>query len=153
MTELLGFASADGIALLETTIAIPLAVDGDRRPLRVTVGGALAMGWRVVKKHVRVLQFPEAYFASHDEITAFEERLIACMPRTCEVDGHDIGSGTEGGLRLEITCRVGAGDQTLLSAYPRSRSGGRKPRGGSACASLAPARAPRIRITSTRKGL
>lgn len=47
-----------------------------------------------MKKHVLVLQFPESYFASHDEIVAFEDRLIACMPRTCEVDGHDIGSGT-----------------------------------------------------------
>lgn len=41
-----------------------------------------------------VIQFPEELFTSHDELVAFEDRLIACMPRTCEVDGHDIGSGT-----------------------------------------------------------
>lgn len=45
-------------------------------------------------KYVLVLQFPESYFASHKELVAFEERLIACMPRTCLVDGHDVGSGT-----------------------------------------------------------
>lgn len=41
-----------------------------------------------------VFQFPEGFFTSHDELIAFEDRLIACMPRTCEVDGHDLGSGT-----------------------------------------------------------
>lgn len=41
-----------------------------------------------------VIQFPHDFFASHDELIAFEDRLIGCMPRTCVVDGHDIGSGT-----------------------------------------------------------
>lgn len=41
-----------------------------------------------------VIQFPDSYFTSLDEVHAFEDRLIACMPRTCDVDGHDVGSGT-----------------------------------------------------------
>ena len=45
-------------------------------------------------RYVLIVQFPETYFASHAELSAFEQRLVACMPRTCEVDGHDIGSGT-----------------------------------------------------------
>lgn len=50
-----------------------------------------------MKKPLRyqvVFQFPETYFASHDEIVAFDERLTASMPRTCDVDGYDVGSGT-----------------------------------------------------------
>ena len=45
-------------------------------------------------RYVMVIQFSEQYFASHDDLVAFEDRLIASMPRTCDVDGHDIGSGT-----------------------------------------------------------
>jgi hypothetical protein len=45
-------------------------------------------------RYVLILQFPERYFASHDDLVAFEDRLIASMPRGCSVDGHDIGSGT-----------------------------------------------------------
>lgn len=41
-----------------------------------------------------VIQFPGTYFSSLEEVHAFEDRLIACMPRTCDVDGHDAGSGT-----------------------------------------------------------
>jgi hypothetical protein len=41
-----------------------------------------------------VLQFAQTYFGSHDELVAFEDRLIARLPRTCVVDGHDTGSGT-----------------------------------------------------------
>lgn len=41
-----------------------------------------------------VFQFPESFFATHDELVAFEDRLIASMPATCDVDGHDIGYGT-----------------------------------------------------------
>ena len=45
-------------------------------------------------RYVLVLQFHESYFASYGDLVKFEERLRACMPRTCEVDGHDVGSGT-----------------------------------------------------------
>jgi len=46
------------------------------------------------KKFQLVLQFPETFFASFDDMIAFEDRVIAAMPRTVNVDGHDIGSGT-----------------------------------------------------------
>jgi hypothetical protein len=45
-------------------------------------------------RYVLIIQFPQSYFTSHDDLVAFEDRLIATMPRTCAVDGHDIGSGT-----------------------------------------------------------
>jgi len=45
-------------------------------------------------RYLLVIQFHETYFASHADLVAFEDRLIASMPRTCIVDGHDIGSGT-----------------------------------------------------------
>jgi hypothetical protein len=41
-----------------------------------------------------VFQFPETFFATHKELVAFEDKLFASMPKTCEVDGHDVGSGT-----------------------------------------------------------
>ena len=41
-----------------------------------------------------VIQFPSDFFSTHDALVAFEDRLIASMPRTCTVDGHDLGSGT-----------------------------------------------------------
>jgi hypothetical protein len=45
-------------------------------------------------KYVLVFQFPESFFPRHAEIVAFEDRLRASLPRTHEVDGHDVGSGT-----------------------------------------------------------
>ncbi len=41
-----------------------------------------------------VIQFPESFFSSIDEVHEFEERLMESLPRTHGVDGHDIGSGT-----------------------------------------------------------
>lgn len=41
-----------------------------------------------------VLQLPDTFFASIGELHAFEERLMARLPRTAKLDGHDIGSGT-----------------------------------------------------------
>ena len=41
-----------------------------------------------------VIQFPETFFASHDDLVAFEERLTNSLPRSCTVDGYDTGSGT-----------------------------------------------------------
>lgn len=38
-----------------------------------------------------VIQLPNDYFATHEDLIAFEDRLIASMPRTCEVDYHDYG--------------------------------------------------------------
>lgn len=46
------------------------------------------------RKFQLVIQFPQDFFPTFDEMIAFEDRLIACMPKTCDVDGHDIGSGT-----------------------------------------------------------
>jgi len=41
-----------------------------------------------------VLQLPEGFFPSFDDMVAFEDLLIRSMPRTEQVTGHDIGSGT-----------------------------------------------------------
>lgn len=41
-----------------------------------------------------IFQFPETFFATLDDLVAFEETLITAMPKTCNVDGHDVGSGT-----------------------------------------------------------
>lgn len=41
-----------------------------------------------------VIQFPQDFFESPDAMQTFEQRLESCLPRTCEYDGHDIGSGT-----------------------------------------------------------
>lgn len=46
------------------------------------------------ERYVLVFQFPESFFASHEAIVAFEGRLRASLPRTHEVDGHDVGAGT-----------------------------------------------------------
>lgn len=46
------------------------------------------------KRYQFVLQLPESFFSSFDEIVAFEDRLIQSLPRTHIVDGHDIGAGT-----------------------------------------------------------
>jgi hypothetical protein len=47
-----------------------------------------------VARYQLVIQFPEDFFPTHGDLVALEERLIGCLPRTCEVDGHDIGAGT-----------------------------------------------------------
>ena len=41
-----------------------------------------------------VFQFPEAFFATRNDLVAFQEKLIEAMPRTCGVDEYDSGSGT-----------------------------------------------------------
>lgn len=41
-----------------------------------------------------VVQFPEAFFTSVDEIRAFGDKLEQSMPRTHDYDGFDVGSGT-----------------------------------------------------------
>lgn len=42
-----------------------------------------------------IFQFPESFFATDSEVVEFEGKLIASMPKTCDVDGYDIGrSGT-----------------------------------------------------------
>lgn len=41
-----------------------------------------------------IFQFPDTFFETHNDLVAFEDKMIALMPRTCDVDGHDIGSGT-----------------------------------------------------------
>ena len=41
-----------------------------------------------------VFQLPEDFFASFDDMIAFEDRLVNSMSRNAQVDGHDIGSGT-----------------------------------------------------------
>ena len=44
--------------------------------------------------HQVVVQFPQRFFPSHAAMIAFEDRLIAYLPKTHVVDGHDVGSGT-----------------------------------------------------------
>ena len=46
------------------------------------------------KKFQLVVQLAGDYFRSHAELVAFEDRLISYLPKTHEVDGHDVGSGT-----------------------------------------------------------
>jgi hypothetical protein len=41
-----------------------------------------------------VIQFPESHFAKLAEVLDFEQKLIASLPRTHEVDGYDVGMGT-----------------------------------------------------------
>ena len=41
-----------------------------------------------------IFQFPESFFATLDDLIAFEAKLIASLPKTCDVDGYDTGSGT-----------------------------------------------------------
>lgn len=45
-------------------------------------------------KYQLVVQFPDTFFETFDALVAFEDRLRVHLPRTHEVDGHDIGSGT-----------------------------------------------------------
>jgi hypothetical protein len=61
--------------------AIPVAKAGVPKPMKEPA-------------YQLVIQFPDDFFASFDELVAFENRLIASLPRTCHVDGHDVGSGT-----------------------------------------------------------
>lgn len=41
-----------------------------------------------------IFQFPETFFARHDELLEFENKLIESLPKNCDVDGYDTGSGT-----------------------------------------------------------
>jgi hypothetical protein len=45
-------------------------------------------------RYLLVIQFSDRYFRDLGEIAAFEERLGAALPQTCEVGGHDVGAGT-----------------------------------------------------------
>lgn len=44
-------------------------------------------------RYLLVIQFSDRYFRDVREIVAFEDRLAASLPRTCEVDGHEVASG------------------------------------------------------------
>jgi hypothetical protein len=48
---------------------------------------------KLMRYQVR-FQFPERFFATHSDLVAFEDKLIASMPTTWDVDGYDSGSGT-----------------------------------------------------------
>ena len=41
-----------------------------------------------------IFQFPDSFFVTNSDLVAFNEKLIASLPKTCHVDGYDIGSGT-----------------------------------------------------------
>lgn len=41
-----------------------------------------------------IFQFPESFFATLDDLIAFEAKLIASLPKTCDMGGYDTGSGT-----------------------------------------------------------
>jgi hypothetical protein len=47
-----------------------------------------------VTKYLLVIQFSSKTMSSLTQVHAFEEKLIRSLPRTCNVDGHDVGSGT-----------------------------------------------------------
>ena len=40
-----------------------------------------------------VFQLPENFFASIDDMQAFEQKIMNSWPKTYQHDGHDIGSG------------------------------------------------------------
>ena len=46
------------------------------------------------KKFQLVVQLAGDYFKTFDDMVAFEDRLIAYLPKTHVVDGHDAGAGT-----------------------------------------------------------
>jgi hypothetical protein len=41
-----------------------------------------------------VFQLPENFFASIDDMHAFEQKMMNSWPKTCQHDGHDIGNGS-----------------------------------------------------------
>ena len=45
-------------------------------------------------RYLLIIQFPESFFDSHENVTDFEKAMYGAMPRTCEVGGFDVGSGT-----------------------------------------------------------
>lgn len=45
-------------------------------------------------RYVLVFQFAQDQFPRFDDLVAFEDRLRATLPKTHEVDGHDVGAGT-----------------------------------------------------------
>lgn len=50
-----------------------------------------------------VFQLPESFFASFDNMIAFEEKMINSWPKTCTYDAHDIDSGSINFLCLHHT--------------------------------------------------
>jgi hypothetical protein len=70
----------------------------DRRALERVARVILPDQSRTTEKPMKtyqvVLQLPESFFASLDEVIAFEDKLTVSLPATHDVDGHDIGSGT-----------------------------------------------------------
>jgi hypothetical protein len=51
-------------------------------------------------KFQMIFQFPESFFPTHEDLLAFEQKLLDSLPSTCEVDGYDTGSGTTNSRRL-----------------------------------------------------
>ena len=41
-----------------------------------------------------IFQFPQTFFPKLEDVREFERKLIAALPKTCNVDGYDTGSGT-----------------------------------------------------------
>lgn len=41
-----------------------------------------------------VFQFPEVFFETHEDLIGFESKLTESLPKTCDIDGYDTGSGT-----------------------------------------------------------
>ncbi len=52
------------------------------------------LGAVAARKYQLVVQFAGDFFPSFDAMVAFEDDLIATLPTSHVVDGHDIGSGT-----------------------------------------------------------
>ena len=68
-----------------------------RAPVTRAVRGIVAFVGNLTDKLMRyqvIFQFPETFFATHEDLIEFENKLVESLPKTCDVDGYDTGSGT-----------------------------------------------------------
>jgi hypothetical protein len=70
------------------------------------------------KKLQVVVQLAGDYFASHEDLVAFEDRLRAALPRTHELEGHDTGSGTTN-FFIETNSPLALQGSTFTNLWPR----------------------------------
>ena len=65
--------------------------------MQLSVCGIDALVGSIIDKPIRyqlIFQFSETFFMTHNDLVAFEDKWITSMPKTYDVDGHDVGSGT-----------------------------------------------------------
>jgi hypothetical protein len=48
----------------------------------------------VKRRYQMVIQFASTFLGKPADVRAFEDRLVKALPRTCKVDGHEVGSRT-----------------------------------------------------------